>query len=68
MKQFKRYNVGQQPRSQLLKTMLIDQVNKRHPDEVVVIHHFTDTEDRLQLEVERRSKTLGITFERIFLK
>ena len=43
-------------------------IAKREPNEVIVIHHVTcDTPQRLQLEVERRSKTLGIAFERIVI-
>lgn len=36
----------------------------REPNETIVVHHFTDSPARLQLEIERRSRTLGITFER----
>ncbi len=50
---------------QLLLTPL---VVKREPNEVIVIHHVTqDTPYRLQVEVERQSKTLGVAFERIVL-
>jgi hypothetical protein len=34
--------------------------------ETIIIHHITDTPQKLQLEIERRSES-GIKFERIFL-
>lgn len=58
-------DLGQQPRSPTMKQMLAEIVGKREPEEIVVIHHYTDRKSGLQLEVERRSETLGIHFERI---
>lgn len=59
-------NLGSQAlRSQQL--LLAALVTKRCDDEIIVIHHVTDTTYKLQLEVERRSKEFGIKFERIIL-
>ena len=59
-------NTGKQAlRSEQL--VLAQLIEKRHSDEQIIIHHVTDTVQFLQLEVERRSKALGITFERIIL-
>ena len=55
---------GQQPFNPVLRAALANLLEKREPNEVIVIHHFTDTKKFLQLEVERRSTTLGIAFER----
>ena len=59
-------NTGKQAlRSEQL--VLAQLIEKRHSDEQIIIHHVTDTVQFLQLEVERRSKALGITLERIIL-
>lgn len=42
-------------------------MTKREPNEYVIVHHVTDLPNHLQLEVERRSTTLGIWFERIII-
>lgn len=63
-----RRDLGTQPRSKGLKRALISLVPKREPEEEIIIHHATDRIDVLQLEVERRSKVLGIAFERLFIR
>jgi hypothetical protein len=55
----------QATRSQQL--LLATLLSKRSPDEVIVIHHVTDTAYMLQLEVERRCPIHGIKFERVIL-
>lgn len=39
----------------------------RETGETIIVHHFADSPASLQLEIERRSKTLGITFERVVI-
>jgi hypothetical protein len=59
-------NVGKQAtRSQQL--MLQTLIPKRSVNEVIVIHHVTDTHYKLQLEIERRCPVNGIKFERVIL-
>ena len=55
----------QATRSQQL--LLATLLPKRSPDEVIVIHHVTDTFYKLQLEVERRCPIHGVKFERVIL-
>jgi hypothetical protein len=61
-------NVGFQPLSPTLRDLLNNSIIKREPEEEIVVHHMTDTKDFLQLEVERRSKQLGFSFERIVIR
>ena len=61
-----RHNTGQQPQSQCMKTHLATLVPLREPGEQIIIHHYTDSVNALQMEVERRSTILGILFERMF--
>jgi len=57
--------VGHQTtRSQQL--LLVGLIERRWPTETIIIHHITDTYQKLQLEIERRAAN-GITFERIIL-
>jgi hypothetical protein len=67
MKPVNKPNLGRQPLGPLIKSSLAAFVQKREPDELVIVHHYTDTRTKLQLEVERRSSTLGLSFERIVL-
>lgn len=57
-------NRGFQPLSTSLRQALASLIERREPDELIVVHHATDHRGFLQLEVERRSRTLGIAFER----
>lgn len=53
-----------------LERYLVRSIFPKVPGEHVVIHHYTNTADKLQLEIERRWKEDGVTkmsFERIFL-
>ena len=61
-------STGHQPISTAMKSALAAMVEKREPNEIIVVHHYTDSRDQLQLEVERRSDELGIKFERIKIK
>ncbi len=58
---------GNRPTCKPLRETLAALVPKREPEEVIVVHHYTDDGVRLRLEVERRSITLGIKFERVWL-
>lgn len=60
-------HLGWKP-SEFLMPGLTALISKREPDEVIIVHHYADNIDALQLEVERQSKTLGLAFERIILK
>jgi hypothetical protein len=62
-----RRDLGTQPRSEAMRQLLCSAVIPREPKEVIVIHHYADKITHLQLEVERRSETLGIAFERLIL-
>ena len=62
------HNLGFQPKSDVLRRQLIGAIQQREPGEVIVVHHITDKLAHLQCEIERRGPTLGITFERMFLK
>lgn len=55
----------QATRSQQL--LLQQLLTKRSKEEIIIIHHVTDTPYRLQLEVERRCPIFGIKFERVIL-
>jgi hypothetical protein len=52
-------------RSQIL--FYLPLIKKREKKEVIIIHYIMDTYRHVQLEIERRSPTLGIKFERIFM-
>lgn len=60
-------NLGHQPKSKPLRTQLALLVEKREPDEQIIVHHFTDTSTSIQLEYERRSGLLGVTFGRLIV-
>lgn len=70
-----RPNVGQQPNSQALKLLLSEAVREqRHlARDHVIVHHYTDRKDGLQLEVEFRTTDPAVPlmkrcrFERIIL-
>ena len=47
--------------------LLAGLMTKRSPEEIIVVHHITDTHYKLQLEIERRCPVFGIKFERIVL-
>ena len=49
---------------QLLLATLIP---RRSPEEVLVLHHVTDTPTKLQIELERRCPVNGVKFERVRL-
>lgn len=59
--------LGRQPKSRVLRAALADLVPKREPNELIVVHHYTDIRQSIQLEIERRSETLGIQFNRVLL-
>jgi hypothetical protein len=63
-----KHNLGAQPRSVTVKALLTSLIERREPQEVIVVHHYIDKMDVLQLEVERRSTTLGVHFERVFIR
>jgi hypothetical protein len=59
-------NTGSQIYSPWLHNVISNNIEKREPDEIIIVHHFTDRKGTAQYEIERRSKICGITFERIF--
>jgi len=63
-------NVGHKPYSAGMRLMLSHAVRQHFQDwtSVVVVHHYTDNSDKLQLEVERRHQDGTITFERLIFK
>ena len=58
-------NLGFQPKSQTLRVMLAEGLQRMEPNEQVIVHHVTDTPRGVQFEVERRSQHYGIRFERV---
>lgn len=60
-------NLGFQPRSVNLRKRINDSFTKREPNEVVIVHHIIDSQIVVQYEIERRSETLGILFERVVI-
>lgn len=58
-------NLGQRP-TVLQQLLINDLLFFGSPDEIIV-HHVSDTEDRLQLEIERRTLFGEIKFERVVI-
>ena len=56
-------DLGQQASSKAMREILVKSVEKREPDEQIVIHHYADRKDGLLLVIERRSISLGLKFE-----
>jgi hypothetical protein len=49
----------------MMRELLATLIPKREPAELIIVHHVTDLPNKLQLEYERRSSTLGIDFGRL---
>lgn len=63
----KRLNdTGRQPKSAALRIGMAKMVPPKYENETIVVHHYTDRKDSIQLEVERRTPQ-GMFFERIIL-
>ena len=58
---------GRQPMNPTARKLWATMVPKREPADQVIVHHVTDLPERLQLEYERRSVTLGIDFGRLII-
>lgn len=57
--------LGVRPFHPLMRSVLSTLVCPRSDDDEIIVHHYIDTPHLLQLEVELRSPTLGIAFERV---
>ncbi len=55
------------PQSQWLNRTLSDALNKPGSDDVVVVHHITETRSGAQIEVERRRVGGAIEFSRVHI-
>lgn len=61
-------NLGQKPNSDWLKHQLNDAVCLLFEDCIVIVHHYTDTKDYIQIEAEIRNKiTNDIKFIRVVI-
>lgn len=60
-------NLGHRIKSDWLRYVMSSIIDKREPLEEI-IHHYTDRKDRIQLEVERRSRIYGIKLQRIVFR
>ena len=60
-------HVAFQPRAQSLRLGIDSVIEKREPNETIVVHYVTDFSTHAQYEVERRSTILGITFDRVII-
>jgi hypothetical protein len=56
------------PRAPILQKAIADLIEKREPNEVIRVHHVQHFDTHLQVEIERDSKVLGFSFERMELR